>query len=157
MAMSVKFACVLLRAEAEHYRAQGLPAEARALYLRFLHSHPALPQTIREGIERELRRIAHEIDDHESDESLSLSDETLAVIRKGWSAGATRDELLTTAMALFRVGRLEEALAELDPLVRHCPRRVEHRPCPGPVEGAALQSDVPPGRSGVPKPNRSVR
>jgi hypothetical protein len=158
--MSLKFASVLLRAEADQYRAQGLLREARSLYRRFLSAHPGLPPELREAIDREQRRIAREIDCGAVDEFRALNDELMAVIRIGWNTDATREEVLTTAMALFRVGRLAEALEAL----KRFPAAGAARPAGGPPSSERKAAAAPaaacataPQREAAAYPKRPVR
>jgi len=121
-----KIARALIRNEAATYRAQGLQEEALALFRQALASSTGLPADVRTSIEQEMQQIEAEMAGAALDEVQQLSEEQIAVIRKGWSENATVDELVVCANSLHALGRYDDALLELSKSVQkgYSPHRV---------------------------------
>ncbi len=104
----------LMRREADVYRSSGLLQEAIALYQKLLSSSPHLPRELRIHIEELIAKIQLEIGCSSKDECEVLSDEQLAVIKRGWNEKQTsQEDILISALSLYQVGRFADALAEL--------------------------------------------
>jgi len=81
--MTGKIANALIRKEADTYRSHGLSKEARDLYKNLLASSPRIPLDIKVGIEHQLQQIELEIGCAALEERQALSEEQIAVIKKG--------------------------------------------------------------------------
>jgi hypothetical protein len=124
--MAGRVANVLIRREADAYRAQGLEDEALALLRRALSASPPLPADAKAVIEEQIRQIEAELEGGSFDEGEQLSPEQIAVIRCGWGDDATLDEFAVCAESLHGLGLFEDALVEFRNSVRkgYSPRRV---------------------------------
>jgi tetratricopeptide (TPR) repeat protein len=113
-----KITGALIRKEADAYRAQGLQEEALALFKKSLCSTPQLPPDVQVAIEQQIQQLEAELAGTIADECEQLSDEQIAVIRKGWTDDASVDELAGSAHALHSMGRFGNALEEFSILIR---------------------------------------
>jgi hypothetical protein len=107
-----KITYALTRQEADTYRSQGLPREARDLYRKLRSCSPNLSPELRADIAIQLRQIELEIGSDCIEECRALSDNQIAIIKKGWSDQATLEEMCTCALE-FLLQRSEIAFAHL--------------------------------------------
>jgi tetratricopeptide (TPR) repeat protein len=114
-----KISLALIRREANTYRSHGLSEEAADLYKKLLASSPNLSPEIKADIEYHLKQIDLEIGCDALEECQAISDEQIAVIKKGWRDQSTFDEILTSAMTFYQIGRFGDALGELKKLRRN--------------------------------------
>lgn len=107
-----------MRREADTYRSHGLPREAMRIYQDLLASAPRLPVTAQAAIRDQVQRIKIEIQCDSVDECSCLSDEHIALLRQGWSAEATAEEIVVSAGSFCELGCYAEALKEFNALIR---------------------------------------
>ena len=117
--MAGKITLALMRREANTYRSHGLCEETRDLYKKLLSSSPNLSPEIKADIESQLKQIELEIGCNALEECQAISDEQIAVIKKGWMDQSAFDEILTSAMTFYQIGRFGDALGELKKLGRN--------------------------------------
>jgi len=117
--MTGKIALALIRREANTYRSHGLSEEAADLYKKLLSASPNLSPEVKADIEYQLKQIDLEIGCHALEECQAISDEQIAVIKQGWRDQSAFDEILTSAMTFFQIGRFGDALGELKKLGRN--------------------------------------
>jgi tetratricopeptide (TPR) repeat protein len=117
--MTGKITLALTRKEANTYRSQGLPEEARDLYKKLLSSSPHFPPEIRADIGKQIRQIELEIGCEALEECQAISDEQIAVIKQGWRDQPSFDEIFTCAMTFYQIKRYGDALGELKKLSRN--------------------------------------
>jgi len=114
-----KITLALIRREANTYRSHGLSEEAADLYKKLLSSSPNLSPEVKADIEYQLKQIDLEIGCNALEECQAISDEQIAVIKQGWRDQSTFDEILTSAMIFYQIGRFGDALGELKKLGRN--------------------------------------
>jgi hypothetical protein len=113
-----KITYALTRHEADTYRSQGLPREARDLYQKLRSCSPNLPPELRADIAIQLRQIELEIGCDGIEECQTLSDEQIAVIKQGWNENARIEEMSTCALEFYHLGHFHYAIEELKQLAR---------------------------------------
>lgn len=113
-----KLTAVLIRKEAEAYRAQGLYEEAFALYDELLSSSPNIGETLKSDIRSQMDVIAEEMEafsDHQ-DEQL-LSSKEMMQLKNGWDNEASVADMLISAQGLCQIGAHNDALIEFAKLL----------------------------------------
>jgi hypothetical protein len=108
----------LIHREAEAYRAQGLPEEALNLLETTLLSDPELSGDARAGFLAQIGKLRSEIPAEVPDEQDAVTDEAIAIIRRGWVGSDTREDHLECAAGFHLLGRCADALDEFASAVR---------------------------------------
>ncbi len=113
-----KLTAVLIRKEAEAYRAQGLHEEAFALYDELLSSSPNIDEALRTDIQIQMDAIAEEMEAVSNrDEEKLLSSKEIRQLKDGWDKGASARDMLVSAQDLCQIGAYQDALIELAKLL----------------------------------------
>ncbi len=113
-----KLTAVLIRKEAEAYRAQGLHEEAFALYDELLSSSPNIDEALRSDIQTQMDAIAEEMEAFSNrDEEKLLSSKEMRQLKDGWERGASATDMLVSAQDLCQIGAYQDALIELAKLL----------------------------------------
>ena len=113
-----KITHALKRKEADTYRSQGLPQEALRIYQELLAAAAHMPVKTQAAIREQIQQIKTEIQCNSVDECSCLSDEQIALIRQGWSAEATTEEIIVSASSFDEVGRFADDFKEFKTLIR---------------------------------------
>lgn len=124
-----KLTAVLIRKEAEAYRAQGLHEEAFALYNDLLTSSPNIDEALKSDIEYQMDLIAEEMEafSNHSDEQM-LSSKEMMQLKNGWDNGASPADMLISAQGLCQIGAHRDALIEFAKVLKSgiAPDKVAH-------------------------------
>lgn len=116
--MTGKFTTVLIKKEAEAYRAQGLHKEAIALFEKLMATSPNIDPSIKNAIQRQVEGLAREMRSLEAQRDIPLTSEEILRIRQGWGQQASQADIMICAQALFHVGAYEDALIEYQRLLQ---------------------------------------
>jgi hypothetical protein len=138
--MTGKITNALIRKEADTYRSHGLSKEARDLYKKLLASSPHIPPDIKAAIESQLQQIELEIGCAAPEECQALSDEQIAIIKKGWGKHATVEDIVTCATSFYQMGRYDDSLEELKKLG---PKGYAPKRATGPIAACLVQLHRP--------------
>lgn len=124
-----KISNALIRKEADTYLAQGLPEEALHLFARALDASPRIAPELKAALEGQMRQIEAECLGAAAEERQQLSAEHISIIREGWCAQATADDLRICADSFLAMGFYADALLEYTRLIQegHSPHPVIDR------------------------------
>ncbi|MEJ2038668.1 MAG: hypothetical protein P8X55_07000 [Desulfosarcinaceae bacterium] len=113
-----KLTTVLIKKEAETYRAQGLHKEAIALYEKLVAGSPNIDPSLRSAIQNEVEGITREMHDFVASRDTPLSTEDILQIREGWGEEASPADIMICAQALYHIGAYKDALVEYQRLLQ---------------------------------------
>lgn len=114
-----KLTAVLIRKEAEAYRAQGLHEEAFALYDELLSTSPNIDKSLKSDIQARMDTIVEEMaafSDHEEDKLLTSKE--IMQLKNGWGSDASAAEIMISAQDLCQIGAHRDALLEFERLLK---------------------------------------
>ena len=116
--MTGKLTTVLIKKEAEAYRAQGLHKEAITLFEKLMATSPNIDPSIKNALQEQVEGLAREMRSFEARKDMPLTSEEILRIREGWGQQASQADIMICAQALFHVGAYEDALVEYQRLLQ---------------------------------------
>lgn len=116
--MTGKLTTVLIKKEAEAYRAQGLHKEAIALFKKLMATSPNIDPAIKNDLQQQVEGLSQEMHNFEARRDMPLTSEEILRIREGWGQQASQGDIMICAQALFHVGAYEDALIEYQRLLQ---------------------------------------
>jgi tetratricopeptide (TPR) repeat protein len=112
-----KITTVLVKKEAEAYRAQGLHKEAIALYDQLIDTCPNIDPELKTAIRNEAENISEEMHSFFAQRDKQLSADEIKRIKEGWGQQASQADIMVFAQSLIQVGAYEDALDEFRKLL----------------------------------------
>lgn len=116
--MAGKIMTVLVKREAEAYRAQGLHKEALALYNQFMANSPNIDPSLKNAIQTQVNGISREMQAFDAQRDMTLSSDEILRIKQGWGQQACHADIMICTQALFQVGAYKDALLEFRKLLQ---------------------------------------
>jgi tetratricopeptide (TPR) repeat protein len=117
--MAGKIMTVLIKREAEAYRAQGLHKEALALYNQLMASSPNIDPSLKNAIQIQVDGIYREMQTFDAQRDMPLSSDEILRIKQSWGQQACQaDIMICTQALLFQVDAYKDALLEYRKLLQ---------------------------------------